>query len=337
MTLPPVSSGLWGFYHGGSLSAGTSQWRDESGRAQPDTHYIGYMRPDAMLSARCRADWGPCNRAGKQNHAATTGAVSKTAGGINDFDYVQGDTSTTVIWPEVRAGRHWVLSLPALTVSLFAMLKRGAGNTPCTHHPALAPRHYSSTWCTRSRAPDTQHSPSAGGQPAAVGASTASGHAWMQGLLSRQPLLRALRVGGYAFGAPAIAAMRAPCRLNGPERTRILDPTYRNYIAGFEYGCTAIVTRQVDSGGQSPNMCRVCPPGVGSDVLWSELCQECCGVPGYYITSWHLNTVGALQTPQGPAVPMCSQCSPTTLTCILPPMLLRAGPAVPAQVAAWRC
>jgi hypothetical protein len=238
-----------------------------------------------MLSVRCRADWGPCNRAGQQNHAATTGAVSKTAGAINDFDFVQGDTSTTVIWPEVRTGRHWVLSLPALTVSLFAMLKRGAG-TPCTHHLSC-PRspQCSSTWCTRSRAPDTRHSPSAGGQPAA-------------GRKICYPVSHGLRCVWLRLRRTCDTLVRAACRLNGPTRARILDPTYRNYIAGFEYGCTAVVERQTDNGGISPNFCRVCPPDVG---LWSELCQECCGVPGYYITSWHLNTVGAMQTPQGPA------------------------------------
>jgi hypothetical protein len=49
----------------------------------------------------------PC--AGRRNHANTTGTISTATAGLNGADYVYGDTSTTVVWPEVGARGVWIV------------------------------------------------------------------------------------------------------------------------------------------------------------------------------------------------------------------------------------
>jgi hypothetical protein len=66
-----VLDGLTGYYHGGSYEAANSvqQWSDVSGQL---------------------------------NHASASGGMASFAGGINGRDYVAGDPSGYVQWPQVR-------------------------------------------------------------------------------------------------------------------------------------------------------------------------------------------------------------------------------------------
>jgi hypothetical protein len=201
---------------------------------------------------------------GLSNHATTSGTIGTSAAGLNGLDYIYGDTSTTVVWPEVGSpqGRPATQSLACLHAELTAV--RNAVNVT-----RLGPR------CRPSFAEQvrTQPFPSAGKQLVHC-------HTHHQ-CLCLLCLHCALLV--FLCDLQTDAGQLCAIRYNGLTRQRILDNTIRDYLSGFDSGCTKAVRRPLS---------RTLSPTDYVDLSYCYQSYQTVGW-GYTETSWFLNTVRA--------------------------------------------